>query len=472
MKQGRHRLAGLLAALALVAGSGALVACSEPTPPAAAPSPTHLHSAASPPPPSTPLRDGERYQQLAMAEPYTPQPTGGGTDEYRCFLVDPGLTSPAYLTGSQFLPQNPAIVHHAIFFRVPPEQVAEAQALDAEAPGEGWRCFGGTGIGGSGPGSQLAGGATWVAAWAPGGGEELTAPGTGYPLAARSRLVMQVHYSLLATDGKAAGTDRSGIRLRLTDQRAPLTALQTLLLIAPIELACPPGESGNLCDREKAVLNLMHRFGPDAGGVVAGLNALCNRGRSPAPAVTQHCDRTVRRAGTVYAAAGHMHLLGKSIRVELNPGRPGATTLLDVPRYDFDDQGARPLTPPVAVEAGDELRVTCTHDATLRRKLPALRSLEPRYVVWGDGTSDEMCLGVIVWAPTQKHSCPIGIRRSAPRRVIVERCLHPYISRSHSTGPGGTRQPGGNRTRARPTCSPPPTGSTWPVKPRPDCSTS
>jgi hypothetical protein len=25
--------------------------------------------------------------------------------------------------------------------------------------------------------------------------------------------------------------------------------------------------------------------------------------------------------------------------------------------------------------------------------------MPPRYVVWGDGTSDEMCLGLMIWAP-------------------------------------------------------------------------
>ena len=107
----------------------------------------------------------------------------------------------------------------------------------------------------------------------------------------------------------------------------------------------------------------------------------------------------MRQAGTVYAVAGHMHLLGKSIRVELNPGTPRARTLLDVPVYDFDDQGARPLAEPVRLKRDDVLRVTCTHDATLRARLPALRDLPPRYVVWGEGTSDEMCLGIVTWAP-------------------------------------------------------------------------
>ncbi|MDQ7910582.1 hypothetical protein RB614_39410 [Phytohabitans sp. ZYX-F-186] len=76
---------------------------------------------------------------------------------------------------------------------------------------------------------------------------------------------------------------------------------------------------------------------------------------------------------TVYATAGHMHLLGRSIKIELNPGTAGAKVLLDVPAYNFDDQAIRPLDTPVQVERGDVVRVTCTHDAQLRRMLPQLQ---------------------------------------------------------------------------------------------------
>jgi hypothetical protein len=46
------------------------------------------------------------------------------------------------------------------------------------------------------------------------------------------------------------------------------------------------------------------------------------------------------------------------------------------------------------------IRVTCTHDAGLRKLVPQLQPLPPRYVVWGDGTSDEMCLGLIIGTPS------------------------------------------------------------------------
>ncbi|HVQ96100.1 MAG TPA: hypothetical protein VMU51_34075 [Mycobacteriales bacterium] len=400
--------AAAIAALLLVASCAGGTA---PVGPAAAPagpvaasataSPTTSHSGHSSQPaePVAPLRAGEWFTKLAMPQPYRPVPPPGATDDYRCFLIDPGLTRTAYLTGSQFLPEHDGLVHHVIFYRVASTDVAQARKLDAAVPGEGWTCFGGTGISSrSRPGDRLNEGGDWVAAWAPGSAERLEPAGTGYPLPPGSQLVMQVHYNLLATNGKAAGTDQSAMELRLMDGAAKLRPLQTTLLPAPIELPCPQGQTGQLCNRELAVLDVMHRFGNAAGATVAGLNLLCNAGRSPVAGPTQHCDHAVRQTGLVYGLAGHMHLLGHSIKVELNPGTPRAQTLLNVKVYNFHDQSTQILPRPVAIKPGDNLRVTCTHDARLRQEDPTLRALPPRYVVWGDGTADEMCLGIVIWS--------------------------------------------------------------------------
>jgi hypothetical protein len=102
----------------------------------------------------------------------------------------------------------------------------------------------------------------------------------------------------------------------------------------------------------------------------------------------------------VQAVAGHMHLLGRSISVRLEPGSARERTLLDRRVWDFDDQKATPLARPVEVRRGDTLRVTCTHDAQLRSMVPGLADEEPRYVTWGEGTSDEMCLGIVLYTRT------------------------------------------------------------------------
>ena len=63
-----------------------------------------------------------------MDADYTPSaPSGVGTDDYRCFLMDPGITSSTFLTGVGILPDNPRVVHHAILFRLRADRVAAAR---------------------------------------------------------------------------------------------------------------------------------------------------------------------------------------------------------------------------------------------------------------------------------------------------------------------------------------------------------
>jgi hypothetical protein len=350
---------------------------------------------------SAPLRTGERFLNLPLpGGPYTPSAPEGGTDDYRCFLVDPHLTIDTFVTGAEVTPGQPAIVHHAILFRVEPGQVAAARAHDAVTPGRGWTCFGNAAVPGVNDATSAVSSldsAPWLAAWAPGGGESVFGRGTGIRLAAGSQIVLQVHYNLLAID-QATGPDDTHVRLRVAPGSAPLQALHTMLLAAPVELPCTPQESGPLCNRSRALINLSARFGQQAGATVAGLQLLCGGSLvAPRAGPTQHCDRTASRRMVVRAVAGHMHLLGRSISVTLNPGTPDQRTLLDRKVWDFDNQRATPLRHPATVRPGDTLRVTCTHDAALRSQLPQLAGRPARYVMWGEGTSDEMCLGIVLY---------------------------------------------------------------------------
>lgn len=350
---------------------------------------------------SAPLRPGERFLKVSLpGGPYTPSAPVGGTDDYRCFLVDPHLTSDTFVTGAEVIPGQPAIVHHAILFRVAPSQVAAAKTHDAVTPGRGWTCFGNSAV----PVGDAAASAVnaldsapWLAAWAPGGGESVFGRGTGIRLAAASQIVLQVHYNLLAID-QATGPDDTQVRLRLAPGSAPLQALHTMLLAAPVELPCSSQESGRLCDRDTALVDLQSRFGLQAGATVAGLQLLCGGSLvAPRAGPTQHCDRTASERMVVRAVAGHMHLLGRSISVTLNPGTADQQTLLDRKVWDFDNQRATALKHAVTVQPGDTLRVTCTHDAALRSQLPQLAGRPARYVMWGEGTSDEMCLGIVLY---------------------------------------------------------------------------
>ncbi|MDX8141349.1 hypothetical protein SK854_04440 [Lentzea sp. BCCO 10_0061] len=98
------------------------------------------------------------------------------------------------------------------------------------------------------------------------------------------------------------------------------------------------------------------RFGPEAGGTADEQLEECGQS-APKPGDTQTCDHEVSAPMTLFAGFGHMHLLGRAIKVEAAVAG-----------------GDR---------SGDTPRVTCVHDAGLRKLLPQLSKLPPRYVVCG-----------------------------------------------------------------------------------------
>lgn len=331
---------------------------------------------------------------VGLAAPYTPSSSGTSTDDYRCFVLATDLPSDRFITGVRFVPDNAAIVHHAILYRVAPSQVDAALARDAKDEGDGWSCFGGPDLPPAADGDAVSSldTAPWLAAWAPGGREARYPEGTGVFIEAGSSVIMQVHYNLLG----GTGGDATAVELRTVPGDSDLRRLETMLLPAPVELPCRDDESGPLCDRGAAVKDTIERFGGESLRTIWGLQFLCGGDLvEPKASATQSCTHTVKKDLTVYAAAGHMHLLGRTISVVANEGDADQLTLLDVKEWDFDNQGAIPLPEPVTLVAGDTLTVKCTHDTGLRGLLPALADAEPRYITWGDGTTDEMCLGIL-----------------------------------------------------------------------------
>jgi hypothetical protein len=352
----------------------------------------------APAPSPIPVRAGESIVKVAMSAPYRPKAPSGGTDDYRCFLLDPKLKTDGFVTSARIEPGAAKIVHHVILFREDASQVAEAKRLDAASPGPGWTCFGGTGISSGASASSVQdflNDANWIAAWAPGWGGDRLPAGNGIPLPAGSQIVMQVHYNLL--NGEAA--DRSRAVLTVAPGTSNLTPVRTMLLPAPVELACAKSERGRLCNRAAALADLAAKYGPYAALVPAGLLLLCGKNASnPKPSPVTSCDRRIDQPTKILAVGGHMHLLGVSVKLELNPGRPDGRVLLDIPHWDFHWQNAYTLATPVVAKPGDVVRVTCRYDVSrrahpLHANQPVPRT--PRYVLWGEGTTDEMCLGIL-----------------------------------------------------------------------------
>ena len=333
---------------------------------------------------------------LQPPRPYRPHATGGGTDDYHCFLLDPKLTQNAFVTSALIQPQQAAVVHHVILFDAAGRNVADARALNAASGGNGWTCFGGPGLSETRAGTDTAttdalGAPQWISAWVPGHVTNDLPTGTGVLLHAGDLIVMQVHYNLLH-DVSQKLVDRSKAVLRLTPQATTnLTPLSTYLLPAPVELPCPGGVQTGLCSRQAAFDAEVRKYGADAAVLPLGLLYLCNETLQQAQGSTSSCTRTVTRPIRIYGVAGHMHLRGIDIRIALN-----GQTLLHIPHWSFHWQDAYYLQTPVDAAPGDALSVSCTFDNS-RTHQPVVdgKPMTPRYVLWGEGTTDEMCLGLL-----------------------------------------------------------------------------
>jgi hypothetical protein len=324
---------------------------------------------------------------LRQATAYKPNAPAGATDDYHCTLLNPHVNTNSYIISSQFFPGSPED-HHAILFLVPPALASSAEA--ANVGGRGWSCFGETPIPNTGLG-QISN-TPWLSAWAPGHGMDKLPAGTGVFLPAGSLVVMQVHYNLLVGDKPV----RNSLTLHTVPASTPLLPLKLDLMPAPPDVPCPAGVTGALCVRSASLANLGQRFGASAVGFVDGLESICGRNPADPPAGdSTSCNWPIFSSGYIVRVGAHMHLTGVTFKIVLNPGTPNAKTLLDVPNYNFHYQKAYNLSTPVPVSAGDTVQVSCSYNPVLSEQLPILRRVPAHFVTWGDGSSDEMCLGLM-----------------------------------------------------------------------------
>ena len=337
---------------------------------------------------------------LSPAHSYLPKAAIGGLDDYHCFLLEPHLTQDEFVTSAVIKPQRATIVHHVILFEASGQNAADARRLNDASRGNGWTCFGGPGLSETHPTADSAandrlGAPPWISAWVPGHATNDLPPGTGVLVHAGAAIVMQVHYNLIHPPRR----DRSRAILRFTPAATTkLTPLETILVPAPVELPCPRNVHSQLCSRDAAVQQEITKYGYNAALIPAGLLYICGKSLSDYPSspasvksVTTSCDRRVTRPLRIYGVAGHMHIRGVDIRITLN-----GQTLLHIPRWNFHWQDAYYLEQPLDAKVGDTIRVTCSFDnSAIKQPLVNGKLLKPRYVLWGEGTTDEMCLGLL-----------------------------------------------------------------------------
>ena len=269
------------------------------------------------------------------------------SDDYRCFVIDPGLTADRYLRATDVRPGNPRIVHHVILFEIPAASAAKVRQKDDAEAGPGFTCFGGAG----------SGSAQMVTGWAPGGVPSRLRDDEGLLLHKGSLFVMQVHYNNRQNNGQG---DRTVATLELLNEK-PANQLFLLPMANPDQLKIPAGD-------------------PDAKQIIdVPVSLIMTYAKIPGSQLV------------ISGTTPHMHTLGKRIVTSVNAG-----PLLEIPRWDFHWQQAYQFKDPVALERNDSITLECDYDNSYANQ-PVVDGQKqmPREVTWGENTSDEMCLSFL-----------------------------------------------------------------------------
>jgi hypothetical protein len=271
--------------------------------------------------------------------------TFDGSDEYRCFVIDPKLAGTFNLVAADTTSTNRAIVHHVIVYAALPASVSSVAALDAADPQPGYQCFGGPGFAGAIP----------VSASAVGSRTRPFPNGDGIPLPAGTQFVVQVHYNY----DNGRGSNR--LALQLWQSAGPITEIPHGLSVSNNTFFIPAGA-------------------PDVSATGVGYITANGVGGT--------------KPGRIWEIFPHMHQLGKSIYVELDHADGTQECLLDIDnKWDFHWQGSYLLASPVTVKAGDQVKITCTWDNSATHQ-PLVNGVpqQPHDVHFGEGSTDEMCL--------------------------------------------------------------------------------
>lgn len=206
--------------------------------------------------------------------------------------------------------------------------------------------------GGSGP-CQMPGDATFLSGWAPGGQNYIMPPDVDLELPGPDEwLILQVHYH----NGAAISDveDASGVALCTSTQ--PRTHTAGFFTLGSININIPP-----------------YTYDHDVTGECPSWQT----GFLPQPL-------------TVLGSFPHMHQLGERFKTEVFRGGPQGPRemLVEVERFDFENQRMYTNDPPFIVNPGDTVRTTCTFSNPTGQR-----------VRLGERTEDEMCFNFVLLYP-------------------------------------------------------------------------
>jgi hypothetical protein len=272
-------------------------------------------------------------------------------DVYRNFELPSGLTQAMYANAIEVLPGNSSIVHHVLVF------------IDSTSNPINQNSIGGTGSAAS----------QFIYSWTPGASPYYTPVGTGFRLAANTRVILQIHYG----PGSLGQIDNTQINFKLSSTPQRKIFANALL------------NNTNMTN------------GPLAIG--------------PGQIRTFNQEMNITGNWTALYVFPHMHMLGKSIRSWGNlPVSNDTVRLINIPEWDFHWQGNYVFPNAVLIPNGTALKAEAVYDNTSSN--PNNPSSPPQLVTLGEGTYDEMMLVFFAYLPYQLNDQYLIIdKRIIPR---------------------------------------------------------
>ena len=297
---------------------------------------------------------------VRMSQPYLL--AAEGSDELRNFVIPIPLTEDRMVGAIEFRPGNRRVVHHALCYL---DSNGAARKLDAKDPAPGYQSFGGPGFF---PTGSLGG-------WAPGTVPRFLPDGVGRHLKRSSDLVMQIHYH---RSGKPE-TDQSEVGIYFV--RKPAARYIGGLTVENWEFKIPAHH--------------MH----------FGVNA----------------DYTLPVDVTFVAAAPHMHLVGRELKVTAHLPSGEQRAMISVKGWDFNWQDNYIYREPFTLPKGTQLRLEAWFDNSTNNI--ANPSRPPQPMIYGEQTTNEMAMCIFEVTCDKLGDLLFLIGDDARHRKVIERAL-------------------------------------------------
>jgi hypothetical protein len=268
-----------------------------------------------------------------------------GKDLFRCFVLPTGLTEDKSVVAYEVRPGNPRVVHHTLNFidtlgrgrKLEQKEKDRAKKDDEQDIGPGYSVNMGTGFSPEGA----------IGGWAPGFVARRLPEGTSYFLPKGSDLVIQTHFHRTGRVEK----DRLQIGLYFADKPAE-RRLQSLPIPGRF-LIVPPGDSN----------------------------------------FKVHGTAWVDQDCKLLSVMPHMHMLGKEVKVTMTPPDGKPQTLVEIKEWDYNWQETYFFKEPMDVKAGTKFDIEARYDNS--DKNPRNPNSPPKFVKFGEQTTDEMCFGFL-----------------------------------------------------------------------------